>query len=171
MAFTVVRGPVAPRRPSLQDEEGNDDSTVAASGARRPEGLAKIRLNLMGQSRGLPIARVASSESYRLCRRAYSERGSSPWPDQASTLPSFESAQSGWFSTTPPTVAINSRSSSCDAQEREPSLPVTCRSDHRVAGQMCANVPSGVTPTRQVGNRSEMPRNTDGTFNIDNVAT
>src|SRR3954447_8343298 len=28
---------------------------------------------------------ASQDEPYRLCRRAYSERGSSPWPDQAST--------------------------------------------------------------------------------------
>jgi len=44
---------------------------------------------------------VSRIESYRVCRRAHSERGWSPWDDPASTPRSCVSAQSGWSSTPP----------------------------------------------------------------------
>src|SRR5438093_4283683 len=43
-------------------------------------------------------------EPYRLCRRAYSERGLRPWADQASTPPSYVSVRSGWSRTTHPSI-------------------------------------------------------------------
>jgi len=42
-----------------------------------------------------PIPGLGLSESYRVCRRAHSERGWSPWDDPASTRRSCVSAQSG----------------------------------------------------------------------------
>jgi LmbE family N-acetylglucosaminyl deacetylase len=40
-------------------------------------------------------------ESYRVCRRAHSERGWSPWDDPASIPRRYVSVPSGWSSTTP----------------------------------------------------------------------
>ena len=59
---------------------------------------------------------AAKAEPYRLCRRAYSKRGSSPWPDQASTPQSCVSAPSGWFSITPPTIPRSGRRSDRSAR-------------------------------------------------------
>ena len=38
-------------------------------------------------------------EPYRVCRRAHSERGWSPWHDPVSTPPNYVNAPSGWCST------------------------------------------------------------------------
>jgi Metallo-beta-lactamase superfamily len=46
-------------------------------------------------------------ESYRLCRRAHSERGWSPWDDQASIPRSCESGRSAWCKSTRLTTRRN----------------------------------------------------------------
>src|SRR2546422_11425629 len=46
-------------------------------------------------------------ESYRLCRRAHSLRGWSPWHDPVAIPPRSESAPSGWCGSTAPSIRLS----------------------------------------------------------------
>jgi hypothetical protein len=50
-----------------------------------------------------------TNELHRVCRRAHSESGWSPWHDPASTPPSYVNARSGWYSTMPASIRCSGR--------------------------------------------------------------
>jgi transposase len=49
-------------------------------------------------------AQLCRGEAYRLCRRAHSEEGWSPWDDEASTRRSCVSGRYGWYLSTRPNI-------------------------------------------------------------------
>jgi hypothetical protein len=53
------------------------------------------------------IKQAQGNESYRVSRRALSERGWSPCPEERDTPPSCVNARCGWSSSTPPTIPPN----------------------------------------------------------------
>jgi eukaryotic-like serine/threonine-protein kinase len=91
----------------------------------------------------LALVQMHAGESYRVYRRAHSERGWLRWPDPASTPPRCVSARSGWSLTMPPSIRRSGRRFDRSAK--------SLVSPRRRCGAGCARpsaMPAGVLASR-----------------------